>query len=366
MIPVFLTQWLKERRSPLLVLMLMGLGIALALLFASNMGGKLEVKVFTNGVEEEEALEWISILNEGESIDFQLADEEKVMKDVREGRLDVAVKLVQGDYRIITASDNYNVYYVERYVQRVMEEEVRLLAAIHQADNPELFRLEVEQRLQQPLLTLETQVPDGSERVREHYSIQLFYAFTLFMSMFIIGFKVNAITEERVGGIWERMILSPVRKIEIYLGHMLYTFMIGFAQVLVVCLLFIYIFGFDMGERFGLQLLIIVIHTFACVALATLFTGVFKTPEQFGSFFPIIVPIMPLISGAYWPEGSISNPFLLILAEFVPLTHALDALKGAALYDYGWVELMPPLVKLVLMFVVFMGVGINLVERVRK
>ncbi|WP_339317618.1 hypothetical protein [Paenibacillus sp. FSL R10-2734] len=41
----------------------------------------------------------------------------------------------------------------------------------------------------------------------------------------------------------------------------------------------------------------------------------------------------------------------------------MDAMLGAAFYQYGWTEIYLPLAKLLMMAVIFFGVGINLVER---
>jgi ABC-2 type transport system permease protein len=193
--------------------------------------------------------------------------------------------------------------------------------------------------------------------------LQLMFGFSLFLVMFTIGFKINAINVEKTSGIWNRMILSPVRKTQMYLGHLVYSSVIGFIQVLIVYLIFLYVFNFNLGEHFGMLLLVSAIYTVAIVAMAMLFTGITRTPEQFNMLYPSIVPIMPLISGVYMPPGTLTNPILLFIAEFLPLTHAMEALMGITVYNAGWSDIFMPLAKLLLTAVICMGVGINLVER---
>lgn len=101
------------------------------------------------------------------------------------------------------------------------------------------------------------------------------------------------------------------------------------------------------------------------VAFALLFTGILRTPEQFNMVFPSMVPVMPLLSGVYVPPGTITNEVLLGLAQIFPLTHAMEALQGVAVYGAGWSEILIPVAKLLLIAVACMGVGINLMERVR-
>ncbi|ALS28651.1 ABC-2 type transporter [Paenibacillus sp. 32O-W] len=110
-------------------------------------------------------------------------------------------------------------------------------------------------------------------------------------------------------------------------------------------------------------LVVAVIYTIALVAVGMLLTGLTRTPEQFGIVLQIAAAAMPLLGGAYWPPGTVTNPIILAVSEFVPLTHAMEAMKGIALLHYGPAELAAPLAKLLLIAVLCMGVGINMVER---
>ncbi|MGG4095273.1 hypothetical protein [Paenibacillus lautus] len=146
-------------------------------------------------------------------------------------------------------------------------------------------------------MRLQFESQDGGELVRHDMGLQLLFGFSLFLVMFTVGFKVNTITKDKASGVWNRLILSPVRKTEMYMGHLLYSSLIG----------------------------------------------VLQSPEQFGTLFPSIIPIMPLISGGYMPPGTITNPILLGIAEVIPLTHAMKALTGIAVYGYGIADLWLPI-----------------------
>jgi ABC-type multidrug transport system permease subunit len=167
---------------------------------------------------------------------------------------------------------------------------------------------------------------------------------------------------EKTSGIWNRMILSPLHKTEMYTGHLLYCFLIGFVQILLVFLIF-YGFGFNLGERFGMLLVVVAIFTLTMVSFAMLISGITRTPESFNTVFTSIVPLLPLLSGVYIPPAMNNNPILLAVAEFIPLTHAMTALMGITVFNMGWSELSIPIAKLLLIGVICMGIGINLVER---
>lgn len=364
--PIFLAQWMKEKRSPIMVLAFCGLSILATLLFGMGMDNKIKIGVFpSQGVEVSTTQQWVQLLNESDAIEFFLQDERAARSEVRGGRADAALQVMENDYRFIASIDNPNVQIVERHVRAVFMEELHLRAVAKQAENANAFRHKVERYLEQPPITVELLAADGSELTRYDMSLQLLFTFTLFLAAFTVGFKVNAITMEKSSGIWSRMILSPMRKSEMYLGHLLYSVLIGFVQIVAVFLLFRYVIGFNMGNQFGMLTLIAALYTLTIVAFCMLIAGMVRTPEQFNMVFPSLLPIMPLLSGGYMPPGTITNPFLLGISEMFPLKHALDALTGVAIYEQGMAELFPSIAKLCIIAVICMGIGINLMERRR-
>lgn len=364
--PIFLAQWMKEKRSPIMVLAFCGLSILATLLFGFGMDNRIKIGVFPGpGVEASVAKQWIEHLNEGDAIEFFLQDEEGARSDVLGSRADAAVQVMQNEYRLIASTQNPNVRLVEHHLRAVFQEELQLRAAAAYAADERGLREEVQRYLEQPPLTVEMHTLEGNELVRYNMGLQLLFTFTLFLAAFTVGFKVNAITVEKAAGIWSRMILSPVSKSEMYLGHLLYSMLIGFIQTLVVFLLFRFGIGFDMGSHFGMLLLVAALYILAITAFCMLLAGIVRTPEQFNMVFPSLVPVMPILSGGYMPPGTITNPILLGISEILPLKHALDALTGIAIYDKSWLDILPSIAKLCIIAVICMGIGINLMERRR-
>jgi len=364
MIPILLSQWMKERRNPALLLLFTGITIVAALLFGGSKDSKMMIEVFSeSGMPAEDRAGWIALLNQNESYLFKEQEEEAAIKKVREGRADLALKLTDDDYRIIAAVDNPNVQLVEQHIRTAYERELQLRAAASAVEDEAIFRKSVNAYLENPPLQLRLDGGGGGELIQYDMGMQLLFAFSLFLTMFTVGYKVNAITKDKASGVWNRLILSPLRKTEMYLGHLLYSTCIGILQILLVFSIFRFVFGYDLGSQYGLLLLVIVVYTLSIVSLSILFVGMLKTPEQFTALFSSIIPIMPLISGAYMPPGTITNPFLLGAAEAVPITHAMEALTGIAMYGNGIAELWIPLAKMLLISVLCMGIGINMMER---
>ncbi|WP_370222306.1 ABC transporter permease, partial [Cytobacillus sp.] len=115
-----------------------------------------------------------------------------------------------------------------------------------------------------------------------------------------------------------------------------------------------------------LILTIAAVFTFSSVSLAMLVAGFTKTPEKFNMVYPSVIPIIPIISGVYVPPGVMDNPVFTFIADLFPMGYALEAMMDAALFGAGWSEIMLPVSLMLLISVIYMGIGINLGERDRR
>ncbi len=75
---------------------------------------------------------------------------------------------------------------------------------------------------------------------------------------------------------------------------------------------------------------------------------------------------MRCLGGAFWPLEIVSNDFILFLAELTPIKHGLTGMLGALQYNRNLGELIQPIGILLLMGILFIGIGINLMERPTK
>ncbi|WP_102027801.1 ABC transporter permease [Salirhabdus sp. Marseille-P4669] len=363
MYPVIYAQWVKDKRKPFLILLFIGLSILATLLFG-NIGENTESKVdiFASGPEREEIEEkWVTILNENSDIEFTVTSEEDAREQVAEGKRDVAVHVMEHDYRLITSSDMPNVQLVEQEVHKIFTEEAEL-QALTGTENTADIRKEVKSYLENAPLLVETEAIQGGELTKHDMGKQLLFVFTLFIAMFTIGFKVNGINADKVSGVWNRLILSPVSKVGMYSGHLVYSFIIGFFQMVVVLVLFKYVFDFEIGN-FAMILTIAAVFTLSAVSLAMLITGIAQTPEKFYMIYPSLLPIIPGISGLYMAPGVMDNPVFTVLADIFPLGYAVEAMLDVALYNAGWGDILLPIAFMLLLAVMYMGIGINLGER---
>ncbi len=363
---VFLLQWQRFRRAPILVLSFLGMTILFVSFLAGFGGPNSHITIYTYGdpsLKEENKLKWLERLNEAENMTFRWVGESEAHEAVSSREAGLALKLMNDNYRILIAVQEPSSVMVENYVHQVFSKELRLQEVAAQIDANE-FRSELERVMNEPAMHVVTQSLSGEESTFIYDDqLHVLFGMTLFFSIYTIMFSLMNVAEEKRMGTWDRLIVSPLYKWQIYTGHLLYSFFIGYFQILIAFLFFRFIFGFDLGERYGTLLLVIACYTFAIVSLGMLVMGLVKRSQQMQAVVPILAVAMAMLGGAYWPIEIVSNEIMLALSKGMPIYYGLDALKGAAIYNLGLPDLLQPISIMVLFGVVCMGVGINLMER---
>ncbi|WP_100372312.1 ABC transporter permease [Bacillus sp. FJAT-45037] len=367
MTSVFLLQLKRLRRAPVLVLSFFSLTIIFVAVLAGGGGdSKVEVLTFSDqSLNKEEAMSWVERLNESDSYEFNLVDEEEAIKAVTNRNKGLALKLLVDDYRILIAADEPSRMMVDSYIQQVYREELRL-RQLQTSEANKQFRQEVRENLEQPVLSLNTQAVDGESGSFEfNERLHTLFGMTLFFVIYTISYSLMNVAEEKRLGTWDRLITTPASKSQLYMGHLLYCFLIGYLQITLIFFLFHFAFGIDIGSRIGTILLINAIYTFTIVAVGILLLGLVRSSQQLQAIIPIVASGSAMLGGAFWPIETVTNEILLTLSKGMPIFYGLEALKGAAIYERSLTHLIEPLSILLLIGVVCMGVGMNLMERRR-
>jgi len=352
------------RREDYLFLVFIGLGVLLTLVFAANLNNSATVPVYADeAVSEPEREWWMETLNQGEEFQFRYGSEAKARADIREGRVEVAVRLEGGgEYKLEAAAAHASLLIVDRYVQERVREQRQLEAAGALTEDKGALIRAVRTEMETPLLALESLNLSGEPRIRDTMQVQLLFAFTLFFAIFTIAFKVNLMLEDRNSGVWNRLILSRISKMRLYLGYLVYSVALGILQIVLMLLLMQFVFGIDIGYRYDYLLPVVALYVLTIASFAMLLVGLMRSAETNYAVISMVASTISMLSGAYFP---VSGRFMEAISEVMPMTHALIAVKGIVLHDAGWADLAAPAAKLALMTVLFMGIGINLIERRR-
>jgi ABC-2 type transport system permease protein len=140
-------------------------------------------------------------------------------------------------------------------------------------------------------------------------------------------------------GYFDRLLLTPVRRLAILLGHML-------ADVAVACALTIPIvaFGFILGVRFETGVLGVVVFVLLAALWSLAFAGfgyaiALKTgnPAAVNSAFLLFFPFLFLTS-SYVPRSQLTG-WLDTVAAWNPVTYLLDGLRSLTMQGWEWSDL---------------------------
>ena len=155
------------------------------------------------------------------------------------------------------------------------------------------------------------------------------------------GFLLTGISllRERSQGTLERLMASPVSRLDIVGGYLLGFLLFALIQTLILFFYIIYVldvsFRGDLWQILVFQTLIGI----GAVCLGT-FLSIFARNEfQMMQFIPLIIVPQIFLCGLLWPVNQMPN-YLQWLAKFLPLTYGVDGiralmLQGQNLTDIG-------------------------------
>ncbi|MDQ0216095.1 ABC-2 type transport system permease protein [Oikeobacillus pervagus] len=351
-------------RSPFPIIILTFCSIFFAYLVGNGYQAKLSIPVYSHDPKMEESAVW-KALTRSDVMEFERMGEEEVKKLVSEGKAEAGIELKEDHFRVMIASHTGNVSIIQQYVQRVYSNvllEEHIMEAASKKKDVDVKKLEEELK-NDSLFTIQTESFRGKDSFVHDSQLQSIFGFSLFLVIYTIAYNVLPILQEKNSGIWDRMILSPVRKWEMYTANLFNSFILGYLQVAAIFLVFRYAVGVNFYGGFGKTMLILVPYVFCIVALSMLITGIVKNVQQFNAVISFVAVSLSMLGGAYWPIEIVTAKPLLAIAKADPIFYGMEALKGATVYGHTIQELLFPISILTLMGVLMIGIGINLMER---
>jgi ABC transporter DrrB family efflux protein len=144
--------------------------------------------------------------------------------------------------------------------------------------------------------------------------------------------------EERKMGTLDRLLASPASETEIVVGYALAFSVVSLLQATVILVTAIGLFGIYIAEPVLLQVFIsfifLILLGMGHQCLGIMLSSGAKNELQAIQFIPLIIFPSILLCGLFWPMESIPL-FLRPLSYIVPLTYAIDAVRGAMLRGLG-------------------------------
>ena len=153
----------------------------------------------------------------------------------------------------------------------------------------------------------------------------------MFFSFIITGV---AFLRERSQGTLERLLASPVSRLDIVLGYLFGLFVFALLQTLIIFFFTIYVLDVKyVGDLWQIIVFQLVVIT-GSVNLG-IFTSTFARNEfQVIQFIPIIILPQVFLGGILWPVEQMPK-YLQYLSDILPLTYAVSGLRDIMLYGKG-------------------------------
>jgi ABC-2 type transport system permease protein len=145
---------------------------------------------------------------------------------------------------------------------------------------------------------------------------------------FIIMFLVTSIAmlRERNSGTLERLLTSPMGKLDLLFGYGIAFGLAAAVQASVACATAYWFFGLDTAGGPQLVVLIAVLNALLGVALGLLSSAFAQTEFQAVQFLPVVVIPQLLLCGLFVPREAMAG-WLHGLSNALPLTYAVDGLQ---------------------------------------
>ena len=144
---------------------------------------------------------------------------------------------------------------------------------------------------------------------------------------FVIMFLVTSIAmlRERTSGTLERLLTTPLAKLDLLFGYGLAFGVAAAVQGAITTAAAYWLLGLDTTGNGGLVVLIAVVNAVLGVALGLLCSAFARTEFQAVQFLPVVVVPQVLLCGLFVPRGQMSG-WLQGVSDVLPLTYAVQAL----------------------------------------
>ncbi|SET71898.1 ABC-2 type transport system permease protein [Salinibacillus kushneri] len=345
-------------RRPASFLLMTGICLLFAFFFGISSFGKSTLPVYSEMSEKNTEIV-MNYLQEADTQNFEQVEKEELLKTVREGDAEAGLFLYEDHYEIVIASETPTKTILEQNIQKAFGDYLQK-KRIHSTDVNDSAIME---QLEDSMFSIETKTLTNEDSFVFDAQLQGIFGMSVFFVIYTVAYNVIQILVAKQDKIWDRFILSPVKKWEMYTGILTYAFIIGYIQVVLVFFVMKYGFDVDFYGGFLESLILLIPYVLTIVSLSVLIVAVSKNYQTFNAIISLVAVSLAMIGGSYWPIEIVTNKAMLGLSQIDPITYIMEALKNVTIYGQTLGETMFPISILLLMSVIMMGVGLNLMER---
>ncbi|MGW9158806.1 ABC transporter permease [Microbacterium sp. NPDC055665] len=153
---------------------------------------------------------------------------------------------------------------------------------------------------------------------------------------FIVMFLITSITtlRERRSGTLERLMTTPLEKADFILGYALAFGLMALLQAVITVSFAVGVCGLDVDGPLWQLGLVAVVDALLGTALGLLASAFAQTEFQAVQFMPLLVFPQIILGGLFMPRDQMPD-VLYAISDWLPLSHAIDAINAVAAGDEG-------------------------------
>lgn len=185
----------------------------------------------------------------------------------------------------------------------------------------------------------------------------MFVGFAMMFMMFGLSGAASTILDERAGGTWGRLMITPARKFQISLGYLFSYFLMGWIQFAMLMVAMNLIFGTKWGKlTYLIPFASLVIMCVVGFGLAI--AGIVKTKQQAGAISVVLIVSTCMLGGVYWPLDFVPDVMQKI-ALAVPQSWAIAGFKEIISGSLHWGTLLKDTLALLGFSTLFFSIGLR-------
>jgi ABC-2 type transport system permease protein len=162
----------------------------------------------------------------------------------------------------------------------------------------------------------------------------------LAMLILFFGFLLTGISvlRERTQGTLERLMASPVSRLDIVGGYLLGFLLFALVQTLIIFFYMVYVLNVNFRGDLWQILVFQVIIGIGAICLGTFFSVFARNEFQMMQFIPLIIVPQMFLCGVLWPVSQMPD-YLQWIAKFLPLTYGVEGIRAMMLEGHNLLEI---------------------------
>ncbi len=154
---------------------------------------------------------------------------------------------------------------------------------------------------------------------------------------FVVMFLITSVTtlRERRSGTLERLLTTPIGKFDFILGYALAFGLAAIIQAVITVLFAVYVCGLSIGGPLWQLGIVAVVNALLGTALGLLASAFARTEFQAVQFMPVVVIPQIIVGGIFMPRDQMPD-VLYAVSNWLPLSHAIDAVNAVAGGSENW------------------------------